>query len=88
MEIVRSLGGTAIADSAVYHQALETIVLTGNPVVKQENNYVEGNRITLFLKEDRSVVEGAGDNRAKAVIFPGQKTGTEPVMSFQGSFAG
>ncbi len=77
VEIVRSLGGTASANNAVYHQALETLVLTGSPVVKQENNYVEGNRITLYLKEDRSVVEGSGDNRAKAVIFPGQeKTGT------------
>ena len=77
VEIVRSLGGTASADKAVYHQVLEQLVLTGNPVVKQENNYVEGNRITLFIKEDRSVVEGSGDNRAKAVIFPGQKKGTD-----------
>ena len=77
VEIVRSLGGTATADQAVYHQVLEKIVLTGNPVVKQENNYVEGNRITLFLKEDRSVVEGSGDNRAKAVIFPNSKKETE-----------
>ena len=77
VEIVRSLGGTATANKAVYLQVLEQLVLTGNPVVKQENNYVEGNRITLFLKEDRSVVEGSGDNRAKAVIFPNRKKETE-----------
>ena len=77
VEIVRSLGGTASADKAVYHQLLDKLVLTGNPIVKQENNYVEGNRITVFLKEDRSVVEGSGDSRAKAVIFPGRKTGTD-----------
>lgn len=76
VEIVRSLGGIAFADNAVYHQDSEKLVLTGNPVVKQENNSVEGNRITLFLREDRSVVEGSEDNRAKAVIFPDQKTGT------------
>ncbi len=73
VQIVRSLGGTAFADNAVYHQVLEQLVLTGNPVVKQENNFVEGSRITLFLKEDRSVVEGSEDQRAKAVIFPDQK---------------
>ena len=76
VEIVRSLGGTASADKAVYHQVSEKFILTGNPVIKQENNYVEGNRITVFLKEDRSVVEGSGNNRAKAVIFPGREKGT------------
>lgn len=75
VKIIRSLGGTASADKAVYYQISEKFVLTGDPVIKQDNNYVEGHRITVFIKEDRSVVEGSGENRAKAVIFPGQEKG-------------
>ena len=70
VKIVRGLGGTATARQAVYHQEEETLVLTGDPVVKQENDFVTGDRITLYLKEDRSVVEGSLDRRVKAVIFP------------------
>ncbi|MGM0425613.1 MAG: lipopolysaccharide transport periplasmic protein LptA [Thermodesulfobacteriota bacterium] len=73
VKIVRSMGGTATARQAVYHEGEEKLVLTGDPVVKQENDFVTGDRITLFLKEDRSVVESSQDKKVKAVIFP--KTG-------------
>jgi lipopolysaccharide export system protein LptA len=32
---------------------------------------VEGSTITLFLKEDRSIVEGSKGKRARAVLSPG-----------------
>jgi lipopolysaccharide export system protein LptA len=64
-------GGLAMAEKAIYYQNDEKVVLTGNPKVKQENYFVEGSRITLFLKEKRHVVEGSGDKKIKAVIFPG-----------------
>jgi lipopolysaccharide export system protein LptA len=68
--ITRADGGRAMADKAVYYQAEEKIVLTGNPVVKQGKDFVEGSRIIFFVRENRSVVEGSDKERVKAVIFP------------------
>ena len=70
VKIIRTEGGLAMADEATYDQIQEKIILTGNPVVKQGNDFVEGSRITLFLKEQRSLVEGSENKRVKAVIFP------------------
>ena len=49
------------------------MVLTGNPVVKQGNDFVEGSTITLFLKEERSIVESSEGGKVRAVIFPKEK---------------
>jgi lipopolysaccharide export system protein LptA len=66
VRISRPDGGIATAEKAVYNQKDENVVLTGNPVIKQGEDLVQGSRITLFLKEGKSVVEG----KAKALIFP------------------
>jgi lipopolysaccharide export system protein LptA len=70
VRISRSQGGLATAEKAVYFEDDEKIVLTGKPVVKQGNDFVEGDRITIFLKENRSVVESSIGKKVKAVIFP------------------
>jgi lipopolysaccharide export system protein LptA len=70
VKILRAGGGTATADQAVYYQDREMAVLTGNPVVKQGNDSVEGSRITLYMKENRSVVEGSENRKVKAVLAP------------------
>ena len=75
VKIIRAEGGIATGQKAVYYQLDEKLVLTGKPLVKQENNFVEGDRITLFLKEDRSVVESLKDKKVRAVIFPGKDKG-------------
>jgi len=75
VKIVRAEGGVATGQKAVYYQLDEKLVLTGKPVVKQKNNFVEGDRITLFLKEDRSLVESLQDKKVRAVIFPGREKG-------------
>jgi lipopolysaccharide export system protein LptA len=75
VKIIRAEGGVATGQKAVYYQLDEKLVLTGKPVVKQKNNFVEGDRITLFLKEDRSVVESLKGKKVRAVIFPGQDKG-------------
>ncbi len=64
-------GGLAMAEKAIFYQNDEKVVLTGKPKVKQENYFVEGCKIILFLKEKRHVVESCGDNKIKAVIYPG-----------------
>ena len=49
------------------------MVLTQNPVVKRGNDFVEGDRITMYLKENRSVVESSGDRKVRAIIYPKSK---------------
>ena len=70
VKIDRSDGGTATAEEAVYYEEEEKLVLHGKPMVKQGEDFVEGSVITLFLKEDRSVVEGGSDRKVRAVISP------------------
>ncbi len=66
----RGQGGVATAEKAVYYQEDEKIVLTGRPVVKQGKDSVEGDKITIFLEENRHIVESLGDKKVRAIIFP------------------
>jgi lipopolysaccharide export system protein LptA len=75
VSIKRDQGGMATADEAVYYQKEEKVVLTGRPVVKQGKDFVEGDRITILLKENRSIVESDKDSKVKAVIFQGREKG-------------
>lgn len=56
---------TATADHAVYHRAQETIVLTGHPETWEEGVKIQGSKITILLKEQRSIVE-----ESRVVIYP------------------
>ena len=73
--INRSDGGIARAGKAIFYQNEQKVVLTENPSVQQGPDFVEGHRITMFLNEDRSVVEGGETKRVKATIFPKEKKG-------------
>jgi len=44
---------------ALYHQRDEILVLTGDPEAWEAGYRVTGTKMTLFLKEDRSLVEGS-----------------------------
>ncbi|MFH1480810.1 MAG: lipopolysaccharide transport periplasmic protein LptA [Pseudomonadota bacterium] len=68
VRIIRTDGGVAHAERAVYDQDTEKLILTGNPVVRRGNDFVEGSTITLFLKEDRSIVEGSDNQKVRAVL--------------------
>jgi lipopolysaccharide export system protein LptA len=48
----------AICTRALYDKLEERIILLGSPVVWQAGTRVSGQKITMFLKENRSVVEG------------------------------
>ncbi len=69
--ITRAKGGTATADKATYYQKDEKIILTGNPIMKQGGDLVKADRITIFLEDDRSVVESANDGKVSVTISPG-----------------
>lgn len=50
--------GTATCQKAVYINAEEKIILTGDPVAWEKGTRVSGKLITIYLEEERSVVEG------------------------------
>ncbi len=60
----------AVGEHGVYTAAERTIVLTGKPRVKQERDWVSGNRITFYLDEDRSLVESGPGRRVESTIYP------------------
>ncbi len=70
VKINRTQGGMATSEKAVYSQRDNTMVLTGRPVVEQGSDFVEGDQITIFLDENRSVVESFHGGQVKATIFP------------------
>jgi lipopolysaccharide export system protein LptA len=45
------------------------VVLVGDARVWQDENVVTGERITIFLAEDRSIVEGGTQGRVKGVFY-------------------
>lgn len=55
--------GNATCQRAEYFIDEEKIVLTGNPVAWEKGTRVSGERIIMYLKEDRSVVEGGSHIR-------------------------
>ncbi len=55
--------GNATCDKAIYYREEDKIVLTGSPVAWEKGTRVSGKRITMFLAEDRSVVEGGSHVR-------------------------
>ena len=57
---------TGTAKRAEYYDADQRVVLIGDARVWQEDNVVTGERITIYLAEDRSVVEGG---RVRGRVF-------------------
>jgi lipopolysaccharide export system protein LptA len=49
----------AKSEHAEYRQGDETVVLTGSPEGWDNQYRVSGTKMTIFLKEDRSIVEGS-----------------------------
>lgn len=61
---------TGTARRAEYYDLDQRVVLIGNARVWQDDNVVSGETITIFLSQDRSVVQGGKQERVKAVFYP------------------
>jgi len=66
---------TGTAQRAEYYDAEQRVILIGNARVWQDDNVVTGERITIYLAEDRSVVEAGRQERVKAVFYPKKDEG-------------
>ena len=58
--VVRKEERVGLSDHALYDRRAETIVLTGNARIIENENQFGGEKITLFMADDRSIVEGGG----------------------------
>ena len=66
----------ATGGRAVFDQERRVLVLSEDPVLHDGPNQIAGDRVVVYLDENRSVVEG-GDKRVKAVLFPERATGRD-----------
>jgi len=67
-----------------YFDLEQRMVLIGNARVWQEDNVVTGETITIFLSQDRSVVQGGKQERVKAVFYQkpeSSSTSSAPVTA-------
>ncbi len=58
-------------ETAVYDQDARKITMTGGAVMREGANVIRGDRIVVFLDENRGVVESAENGRVTATIYPG-----------------
>jgi lipopolysaccharide transport protein LptA len=77
----------ATGSHAVFDQASRTVVLTGNAMLEEGSNQVNGDKIVVHPDDSRMEVIGE-NRRVKVVLFPGQgqlaggaadKPGTTPT---------
>jgi lipopolysaccharide export system protein LptA len=59
----------ATGGRAVYDEERRVLTLSEEPVLHDGPNQIAGDRVIVYLDENRSVVEG-GEKRVKAVLFP------------------
>jgi len=63
----------ARADKAIFYQRDQKILMFGRPVVTKGQDRIEGNLITIYVKEGRSIVEGGSGSQVQATLFPEKK---------------
>jgi lipopolysaccharide transport protein LptA len=61
---------TAVADKAVYLADKKVLELSGgDPTVWSGKNIVRGKKIVLFQSENRTLVEGVGEDQVEATLY-------------------
>ena len=61
---------TGTARRAEYYDLDQRVVLKGNARMWQEDNVVTGETITIFISQDRTIVEGGKQERTKGIFYP------------------
>jgi lipopolysaccharide export system protein LptA len=60
----------ATSDEAVYLQDSGQIIMTGNPVIRERKNTIKGCKVTIYLNEDRGLVEKCEGKKVSMEIHP------------------
>jgi lipopolysaccharide export system protein LptA len=72
---------TAEGRRAVFDQAKQTVTLSDGAVLHDGPNQVAGERVIVYLQEERSVVESGSNTRVKAVLYPGKEDAGKATAS-------
>ena len=60
---------TGTAQRAEYFDLDQRVVLLGNARVWQDDNVVSGDTITIYMAQDRTIVEGGKQERVKGIFY-------------------
>jgi lipopolysaccharide export system protein LptA len=60
----------ATGDRAVYEAASETLTLLGDVVLSQGQNRIQGQKVTFYLRENKTEIAGGDKDQVKALFFP------------------
>ena len=60
---------TGTAQRAEYFDLDQRVVLIGNARVWQDDNVVSGDTITIYIAQDRTIVEGGKQERVKGIFY-------------------
>jgi lipopolysaccharide export system protein LptA len=73
----------ATSKKAVFNETTRTVVLSGSVVLEEEGNQVTGEKVTVYVDEKRSVVEGTGGKEGQVVmvISPRPEEGKKGVKT-------
>lgn len=63
-------GKEGTAERAVFYNLEQRIVLSGGATLSRGEDSLAGDNVTIFLRENRSVVTGGAGGRVRAVIHP------------------
>ncbi|MGB5922505.1 MAG: lipopolysaccharide transport periplasmic protein LptA [Syntrophobacteria bacterium] len=74
----------ATGERAVYFSEENKVVLTGDPKVQQDKNFIQGDKITLFLDSEKSIVEGGPSGPVEATIYRSASGGPVDKTSVTG----
>jgi lipopolysaccharide export system protein LptA len=69
---------TGTAQRAEYFDLEQRVTLIGNARVWEEDNVVSGDTITLYMSQDRSIVQGGKQERVKAVFYSKNSNASKP----------
>ena len=59
----------ATGEHVVYFSKENKVVLTGKPKVEKGKDFIQGDKITLFLDSEKSIVEGGPSGPVEATIY-------------------
>jgi len=61
-------------NEAVFLQDAQKIIMTGNAVLQEGKNIIRGERVLVYLEENRGVVESEGSKRVTAIFYPKEQS--------------
>lgn len=61
---------SAKAEEAVFDQQKRVATLLGDVELRDGSNEIRGERVTIYLNENRTIIEGGPRERVRAVLYP------------------